>query len=291
VFVHGPGAQVQQGIAYLHRVRWNFFSTMEMPILAGRALAASDDRNSPKVAVVNESFARAYFGTPVAVGSRFSMGTPDGAPFDIVGVVRDARYTGQRDAVPQTLYIPHLQAGPTQMNFALRTAGAPAALVPSVRAAIREVDPSLPIFEVRTQVDVADQRLSPERRLAWLSSGSGLLALLLTCLALYGTLSYNVSRRTPEIGIRMALGAQRAQVIGSVLREALTLVAVGLVLGLLAAQASAWLVADQLFGITAGASGVRFAATVVLLAVATLAAFIPARRASRIDPLVALASE
>ncbi len=288
VFVHGPGPEIQEGVAYLHRIRWNFFTTMGVPIVSGRALAATDDRQTPNVAVVNETFARSYFGTADAVGSQFSMGSPTADPWEIVGVVKDAKYTGQRDAIPPTLYVAHTQAGPSQVSFALRTAGDPSGLVPAVRAAISEVDPGLPIFETRTQVALASQRLSPERRLALLSSGSGLLALFLTCLALYGSLSYQVARRTQEIGIRMALGARRHRVIRSVLGEVLWLVAVGLLVGLPVAHVTASLVSEQLFGVEAGAIGVRFFAALAMLGVAVLAGYLPARRASQVEPVVAL---
>ncbi len=291
VFVHGPGPEIQEGIPYVHRIRWNFFAAMETPIVAGRPLTAGDDGDTPRVAVVNERFARSFFPTDDPIGYQFSVGSPTDVRWEIVGVVRDAKYTGQRDAVPPTIYVAYTQAGTTQVNFALRTADDPSALIPAVRAAIRELDPDLPTFEMRTQVELARQRLSPERGLALLSSSFGLVALFLTCLALYGSLSYQVARRTREIGIRMALGAPRRRVMGSVLGGVVSLVAVGLLVGLPVAHVSARLISEQLFGLAAGAIEVRLFAALAMLGVAALAAYLPARRASRVDPVVALGSE
>jgi len=291
LFVRGPGGQIQQGDAYLHRVRWNFFETMRVPVRAGRGLTAADDQRAPKVAVVNESFARHYFGAKSALGERFSFGSPTEESFEIVGVVKDAKYTGQRDAVPSTVYLAYQQAGPSQMNFAVRTSGDPLASVSGVRAAIREVDQRLPVFEMRTQAALADERLAAERRLAWLSSASGLIALLLTCLALHATLSVLVSRRTREFGIRMALGAQQSLLVRSVVGEALTLVGVGLLVGVLTAHGLTGLVREQIFGLQAGAPHVLVSAGLAMLAVGALAAYMPARQATRVDPVVALRAE
>ena len=291
VFVLGPGSEIQQGVSYLHRVRWNFFAAMDMPIVSGRGLAETDNERAPLVAVVNEAFARSYFGSTDPVGYRFAIGSPTAEPFEIVGVAGDAKYTGQRDPVPATLYVAHGQAGPSQMSFAVRSAGDPTALVSAVRAAIREVDPNLPIFELTTQADLASRRLSVERRLASLSSGAGLLALFLTCLALYGTLSSQVARRTREIGIRMALGAPRHGVVSSVVREVLVLVSLGLIAGLPVAHLSARLVSDQLYTVEATSIGVRLVAMAAMLAIAAAAAYLPARRASQVDPVMALGAE
>jgi hypothetical protein len=289
--VRGAEGQIHRGIAHLHRVRWNFFETMKLPVRAGRGLTAGDDQRAPKVAVVNESFARHYFGARNALGERFSFGSPTDEPFEIVGVVKDAKYTSQRDAVPSTVYIAYPQAGPSQMNFAVRTTGDPLASASGVRAAIREVDQRLPVFEMRTQAALADERLAAERRLAWLSSASGLIALLLTCLALHATLSVLVSRRTREFGIRMALGAQQGLLVRSIMREALTLVGVGLLVGALTAHGLTGLVREQIFGLQAGAPHVLLSAAIAMLAVGALAAYMPARQATRVDPMVALRAE
>jgi predicted permease len=291
LFVHAPGQEVQEGVAHLHRVRWNFFETMEMPLLSGRAFTASDDRGASLVAIVNEAFAATYYPGRSPVGGRFSFGHPEADAFEIVGVVGDAKYTGQRDAVPPTVYVHYIQAGPTQVNFAVRADGDPTLLIPGVRAAIREVAPDLPIFETRTQSALAEARLSAERRLAWTSSLVGLAALLLTCVALYGTVSSRVSRRTPEIGVRIALGASRRSVLGLVLAETAALVVTGIFAGALLAQASTRLLVEQLFHVSPNAADVRLSAALVMLCVGVLAAYVPAIRAARVDPMVALRND
>jgi predicted permease len=291
LFVHGPGGRVQEGTALLHRIRWNFTEVMKLPLVAGRALAHTDDANARNVMLVNETFVRRHFQAADPLGTRITFGTPDDEGFEIVGVVRDAKYTSQRESVPPTVYVPYPQAGFTQMAFAVRTLSDPAALAPVVRAAIGEVAPNVPIFALTTQAELASAALSTERRLAWLASAFGLVALFLTCLALYGTLSYQVSRQAREIGIRMALGAPRQMVVGSILRRTMMLVGAGLILGLCATLPAGRIVAKQLFGVAPGALDVRILAAVVLLLMALLAAFLPARRAARVDPVSVLRSE
>lgn len=288
LFVQGPGTEIQEGTAYLHRVRWNFFETMGEPLLSGRALAPLDDGTAPHVAVVNETFVRRFFPSSDPIGGRFSFGSPTAPGWEIVGVVRDAKYTGLREDVPSTIYVPYTQAGPTQMNFAVRTAGDPMDLAPAVVSAIRSVDARLPVFELRSQLQVEGERLAGERRMAVISSGSGLLGLFLTSLALYGTLSFLVSCRIPEIGIRMALGAQRSRVVTAVVRETAVVVGVGVLIGLLVMQGASRLVAGQLFGLDAGAAPIQLLSALMLTAVGLAAAYLPARRASRVDPVAAL---
>jgi hypothetical protein len=264
---------------------------MEMPLRSGRALTVRDDGAAPRVAVVNEAFARSYYAGENPLGGRFSFGSPAEPTIEIVGVVADAKYTGQRDAAPPTVYVPYPQAGVTQVNFALRTDGDPALLVADVRSAVHDENPRLPIFEVRTQEALALERVSTERRLAWASTLGGAIALLLTCVALYGTVSWQVARRTREIGIRVALGAERPDVLASVVVETVSLVAVGLIGGALLTRATAPLLMTQLFEVDPGAPGVQLTAALVLLIVALAAASVPARRAARVDPLVALRAE
>ena len=190
-------------------------------------------------------------------------------------------------------YLPYHQAttGRGQMTLVARTAGDPTTVAAAVRREARSMDPAMPMFEVETLATQVAASLQRERLLAMLSSGFGLLALLLSCLGLYGILSYAVARRTSEIGVRMALGADRRDVLWLVLRDALRLVLIGAALGVPAALAAARLVASQLFGISAADPGAIVAATLALLAVAAVAGYLPARRATRVDPLVALRCE
>jgi ABC-type antimicrobial peptide transport system permease subunit len=190
-------------------------------------------------------------------------------------------------------YLPYHQAntGRGQMTLVVRTAGDPTSAAAAVRREAQALDPAMPMFEVETLSTQIAASLQRERLLATLSSGFGLLALMLSCLGLYGVLSYAVARRTNEIGIRMALGADRRDVLWLVLRDAMRLVLIGAALGISVALAAARLVASQLFGISAADPGAIVVAMLVLLVVAAVAGYLPARRATRVDPLVALRFE
>jgi predicted permease len=277
---------------YVNLVAANFFETMEMPILLGRGPGPRDDARAPKVAVINQTMARKYFGEQSPIGRRFGLGGPEtSGQIEIVGVARDAKYTDLRRETPPTVYTPYQQESPGQVNFAVRTADDPEALATSVREAVREVDENLPLFGVKTQSQQADESLAQERLFATLSSFFGLLALLLASIGLYGVMSYSVTRRTNEIGIRMALGAQRRDVIRLVLRETLLLVLIGLLIGLGTSLATTRLISSLLFGLTPNDPVTIALAALLLIAVATVAGYLPARRGSRVDPMVALRHE
>jgi ABC-type antimicrobial peptide transport system permease subunit len=189
------------------------------------------------------------------------------------------------------LYLPFLQYHQPYMTLEIRTAGNPNAVAASAREAFREINRNIPVWEIKTMQTQINEGLVQERLVATLSSFFGLLALLLSAIGLYGTLSYAVTRRTSEIGIRMALGARKGNVLWLVLREATVLVLCGAVAGLIAATAMNRLISSMLFGLTPSDPMALFIATSVLLAVALLAAWLPARRASKVDPLVALRYE
>jgi len=215
---------------------------------------------------------------------------------EIVGVVRDARYGSLREEAPATLYHPYKQAeGIPFMYFELRTATSPTALVPSVRAAVASVDRNVPLFGITTEAQQSDESLLHERLFAKLTSFFGLLALLLACIGLYGILSYAVARRTPEIGVRMALGAQQADVVRMILRETCLLVAAGLAIGVPASLAAARLassvISDLLYGLKTTDVPTITLAALLLIGVAVCAGSFPARRAMRVDPMVALRYE
>ena len=274
----------------------NFFTTMEIPLLVGRAFTDRDSAAAPKVAVVNQVFAARYFGTGNPIGRRLWFGDPATTdPIEIVGLTRDAKYTDLRDPTQPTVYVPVQQDVPGQANFEVRTAGDPLAVVPAIRQAVREIDPSLPLFDVKSQVEQAQESLAKETMFARLSTLLGALALLLVAIGLYGTMSYIVVRRTAEIGVRMALGAQRASIVAMVLRDSLMLAAVGVALGIpaaLGASRAARTVLDQLlFGLAPNDPLTMGAAAAILVLVATAAGLLPARRASKVDPLVALQCE
>jgi predicted permease len=277
-------------VSYLQLVRANFFETMEMPLLAGRALTAQDDGRAPKVAVVNQAFARQFFKGGDPLGKRFDFEAPQlGTNVEIVGVVLDARYTGLRQDNPPTVYAPYLQqASLSQMNFEVRTAGDPLALLPAIRAAMRQVDSKLPLFDVKTQRRQIEESITRERAFAKLTAFFGLLALLLAGIGLYGVMAYAVSQRTREIGIRLALGAQAGEALRMVLRQGMALVLSGTLVGLIAAYNATKIVASMLYGVTPNDALTFAGVAVLLLVVALLACWIPARRATQVDPMIAL---
>lgn len=278
---------------YVNTVGANFLETMEMPLLLGRGLMPGDDARAPKVAVVNQTMARKYFGDANPIGRRFGFGgRPENAgQIEIVGVVSGAKYTALREDIAPTIYTPYVQDSPGQMNFEVRTAGDAGAMASSVRDAVREVDGNLPLFDVKTQTQQAEESLAQERLFATLSSFFGVLAMLLACVGLYGVMSFGVTRRTNEIGIRMALGATAPRVMRMVMRETMQVVCLGLVIGLGAAVALTGLVEEMLYGVAPTDRVTISVAAVLMIAVAALAGYIPARRASKVDPMIALRYE
>jgi predicted permease len=292
----------------------NSFSTLGIQLLAGRDFGPQETQvwmpgnhcpPAMEVAIINESMARRFFGSESPIGRRFGFpfrtgrcpdGTQNGGgpgTIEIIGMVKDVKYASLRNEARAMFYLPFHQAntGRGQMTLVVRTAGDPTTVAAAVRREARALDPAMPMFEVETLATQIAASLQRERLLATLSSGFGLLALLLSCLGLYGILSYAVARRTNEIGVRMALGADRHDVLWLVLRDALKLVLIGAALGIPAALVASRLVASQLFGISAADPGAIIAATLALLAVAAVACYLPARRATRVDPLVALRCE
>ncbi len=281
----------EDNLVYVNLVAANFFDTMQVPILLGRGLSIRDDQRAPRVAVINQTLAREYFGDENPVGRRFGFGAAESDQIEIVGVVRDAKYSSLRRGTPPTAYTPYLQDIPGQVNFAVRTGGDVEALIPSIREAVRHVDRNLPLFDVKTQIQQSDESMAQERLFATLSSFFGVLALLLACIGLYGVMSNAVARRTNEIGIRMALGATAPCVTRLVMRETMLLVVIGVVIGLGAALASTRLIENMLFGLAPRDPATISFAALLLIAVAALAGYIPARRAARVDPMIALRYE
>jgi predicted permease len=287
------------GDGYVHHVRENFLEAMGIPLLAGRSLKPQDDAKAPKVVVVNQTFANKYFPDENPIGKRFTFDTKKPDEIEIVGLARDAKYTRQRDEIPPTVYIPWRQdlRAMAGVTFEVRTAGDPNAAVAAVRQAVREVDGNLPLNNVKTQVEQAEETLRMERLFAKLLSLFGLLAQQLASIGLYGVMAYSVSQRTNEIGIRMALGADHRDVLKMVLRQGMSLTIIGVVLGLAGAYVltkyleSKMNLNNMLFGVKVSDPLTYGVIAAFLTLVALFACFIPARRATKVDPMVALRCE
>ncbi|MGA8029173.1 MAG: ABC transporter permease [Bryobacteraceae bacterium] len=268
-----------------------FLTTMQIPILAGREIDDHDQAGSTPVAVISERLARTYFGNENPVGRRITF-VDENRDLEIVGVSGNLRYGGLKgEGSPMTVLVAATQFSPDRVTYALRTAGDPLRYVRSVHEIVREADSHIPVTNVITQAAEIDRTISREVTFAKLCTGFAVLALLIACVGLYGTVSYSVAREVGEIGTRMALGAQRGAVVWMVLRRVLLLAAVGLAISVPAALSGSRLVKSFLFETQPNDPGSLALASVVLLSAAILAGYAPARRASRIDPLAALRQE
>jgi predicted permease len=271
-----------------------YFETMGIQVLGGRKFNIRDDAAAPRVAVVNASFVRKYFGNRLALGRHIGIGADPATPTDIeiIGVVNDSRYDSLRGEIAPEVYICNLQQPPPNAQFVyVRTEGNPDGALREIRTAVQELGPGLPLFNVKTIERQVDESLVTERMIAALSAVFGTLATILAVVGLYGVTAYAVTRRSREIGIRMALGAQRGNVIGLVMREVVIFVFAGVLLGLPCAAALSGMVRAQLYGVEPTDFLSMGLATVLLLGVALVAAYVPARRAAKYDPLRVLREE
>ena len=269
----------------------NFFDAMGFRLVAGRVFDERDAGSSPKVVIVNEAAVRKYLPPGNPLGQRFGSSPETSRDLEIVGVVADTKYNSLRDPAPPTMYVPYPQAHPVQAAFEVRTAADPLGAVPSIRDAVHQVDPDLPLIGMSTQAEQIERRFAQEKVFAQAYALFGGLALVVASVGLFGVMSYSVSRRTNEIGIRMALGAERRDVLRLVIGESMALVVAGMAIGTAAALAAGRLVASLIYGL-APTDAVTFAlAMVVMFVVSAVAGYLPARRASRVDPLVALRCE
>jgi predicted permease len=266
-----------------------------MRLVAGRAISWEDLATSAPVAVVNQAFVRRFLPNGAPVGKRFSPGSPFAPPgFEIVGVVEDAKYSSAREEVKPTFFLsPYQNADlmPAVNEIEIRAAGNPAALTPEVRRAIGEIDSNLPIADVRTLTQQVNDSLAQQRAFSELTGFFGFLGLALACVGLYGVMAYNVARRTNEIGIRMALGSQRSEVLWMVLRQTLSLIGIGIAIGIPVALAAARLIASQLYGLKPSDPSTVVFAALTLAGVGLAAGYVPARRATKVDPMEALRYE
>ncbi len=295
VSVEGYPAQPgQQPDTIVTHIMPHFFDAVGMLLLAGRDITGDERDNTPKVAVVNDTFVQRYLGDGEPLGKHIGLGG-EGTPLDteIVGVVRSAKDRSLRDEVSPTVYLPFLQSPDTMGARILyaRTTKDPSTLFGSVRHEVSDLDQNLPVLSVRTLSQQVDDSLVQERMMATLASFFGLMALVLALVGVYGVMSYRVAQRTRELGIRLALGAERSQVLWLVLRSALGIVFAGIALGLPMAIAATRLVKSYLFGLTASDPLTFAVMTVILATVAIVAGYLPARRAARVDPVIALRNE
>jgi predicted permease len=267
-----------------------YFATMGVPLVAGREFTEKDTEGAPKVAIVNETMAKYFFGDANPIGRRFGFGRAKATDVEIVGVVKDVRTQQMDKKPPRFVYVPYRQDDSlTQLTFIVRLASDTGAS--SVRQALQQLDPTLPIFDMKTMSAQISESLYVERMVAALSVAFGALATLLAAIGLYGVMAFAVARRTREIGIRMALGAERTRVLWLVLREVAVLASTGIAIGLAAAFYLTRKIQAQLFGLSPHDPMTLVGAVALLLLVALVAGLIPARRATAIDPMVALRTE
>ncbi len=280
-----------------------YFHTMKIPLLAGREFTTSDGPTAPKVAVVNEQFAKFFFPYRSPLGRHLAFGAGDvKLDIEIVGVVRNSYHDSLREKIERFIYIPYLQdfastgshapSPPGGLRYYVRGAFAGAAFASQIRHVVAEIDSHVPVYELTTVKSQVAESVYSDRLVAWLTSAFGLLATTLAAVGLYGLIAYTVARRTPEIGVRIALGADAASVLWLVMREVLVLASVGVTLGIPLALALKRVVKSQLFGVASG-NVILFVAgaAVALLAAAVIAGLLPARRATKVDPMVALRYE
>jgi predicted permease len=271
-----------------------YFATLGMPLVAGRDFSETDVAGRPRVAIVNETMARYYFGERTPIGRRFTTDDRPGAPIDIeiVGVVRDAKYVDLREKTPRHFYLPIWQE-PRLFDLTLhaRTLGDPQRAVGAIRSALRGIDATVPLYGVTTLETQVDASLAQERLVTWLSSLFGLLAVVLAAIGLYGVVAFSVARRTREIGVRVALGAGHRDIVRLVLRQIAGVVGFGLLVGAVLAVTASRALGSLLYEVAATDALTYAGASTLLALVAALAAYLPARRAAKVDPVTALRYE
>jgi predicted permease len=285
-----PSSQ-NQGEIHNNVIGPEYFAAMDEPVILGRAFNSRDTEKSPKVAVINETMAHTYFPGESPIGLRYGFSPQHSGEFEVVGVAKDAKYESLREKPKPMAFYPYSQRVGYYGDFIVRYSGDPRAIVPEIRRAFTGVNSNLPVTDVRTLAEQVDNTLVGDKLIARLSSFFGLLALMLASIGIYGVLSYAVAGRTSEVGLRMALGAKRSNVVWVVMRDVLVLVVIGLVIGVPGAVSLERLASDMFYGLAA-VDAVSIAAAVSILAlVAGVAAYLPARKASLVDPMTALRYE
>jgi predicted permease len=273
------------------KVGHDYFQAINTPIVEGRGFSEHDDKTAPPVVVVNETLARRFWPNESPLGKRLRLGSAENPYREVVGVAKDGKYFLLGEPPTEYMFIPHSQNYEGKMTIIARTSGEPENLAEGIRQEVASLDSELPVFGVKTMPKFLDRILSGPKSIAGLATTFGLVALLMAAVGLYGVMSYSVARRTREVGIRMALGAGSSTVLRLVLKEGLILVCAGVVIGLVSAAALSRLLGSMLYGIS-GTDAVTFVTIpFVLMVVALLASYVPARRATKVDPMVALRYE
>jgi len=290
MYIQGkPPTSVHGLELWMMNVSPEFFETLEIPLVRGRNLDVRDTLpKAPQVVVINEAAARQYFPGEDPIGKRWGYSLEQSGDIEIVGIVRDIKYNRVREAAPPTAFSPYPQQRVTTATFQIRTAGDPTPFMKTIRETVQREDSNLPIVRMTTETDLIEGRFEQERFFALSYTLFGGLALVLASIGLFGVMSYSVARRTNEIGIRMALGAEKQDVLRMVLGESLLMVSMGIVVGLGTALAAGRFIATMLFGLSPSDGLTIGAAVAVMLTVSFLAGYLPARRAARVDPMVAL---
>jgi putative ABC transport system permease protein len=281
----------EEPVAETHGVSQDYFRTMGIPILHGRGFRFDDVLGRPFVAVIDDGFARKFFADRDPIGQQISFGESDDPKtyYTIVGIVPTVRHgqLGIAPVIPQ-LYCSEAQNSDLQVTLLVRTEGEPIALLPSIRAAVRSIDPQAPIFGTRTMQEAVAASVGTQRLSATLIGGFSLLALFLAALGLYAVLAYSVTQRTREIGIRMALGSPRAKIFELILRQGMIMVGLGILAGIILALSFGPLVQHFVYGVAPHDPATIIGVAALLAVIAILACWLPARRAMNVDPIAAL---
>jgi predicted permease len=281
-YTAAPGEEMS---ADYNPVASRYLETMGIQLIEGRDIAAGDVTDAQDVVVINETLARRYFAGRKALGGQLKL---FGTTRDIVGIAGDGKYTSINEAPRAALYMPVQQVYVPDATLVLKTTGDPLLVLPAVQAAVRELDPNVPLFEVRTMAEHLEFATFVQRTAASVVTGLGVVALLLAAIGLYGVIAGSVAQRMPEIGMRVALGARRRDIVGMVLRQGARIAVLGLAIGLVLAVAATRLLSGLLVGVSPTDAASYLLTIGVLAAVALAAAALPARRAARMDPLTAL---
>jgi predicted permease len=289
-FTPGPGVDTH---SMLNSVGAGFFGKMGIPLIAGREFSESDNLAGPKVAVINEAFVRHFFANSNPIGRKFCTGSGNVTPdMEIVGVVKDTKYSSVKQKPPKLYYTPWRQSKEAgSYSFYVRTALDPAQVIPQVRGVMASLDGDLPLQDLRTLEDQVRRSIRSDRLILQLAATFAILATLMAMLGLYGVMAHSVQRRTREIGVRLALGAGSGRIRRMIMSELLAILAAGLAIGVPGAMAMARLTESQLFGVKSRDAFVIASAVAALAMAAALAGYFPARRATRVNPVEALRHE